>query len=310
MYRFKWPAKFSSSLKWVKERLKLLVSTKLIKRIVQLPQKAIFAVFLITILIGANSLFWWYRATHGGFKFKGETKTEPIHEWEIDMNEQGLDEEEIRKQYSLNDLNVSNISKQDQKLKEEQQIYEKPGEVPEGSPQRADSGIQHGEKPNDKESFNIIETEEEELVEAATVTAMTTMAMPTMGRVITAFAMDTLVYSKTLEQWNSHSGIDIATDIGTPVKAVMEGTVAEVFSNDPKLGVVVVIDHGGGIKSLYGNLNSDKSVKKGNLIKKGQVIGAVGKTAPYEIEDPPHLHFEVLKDDKNIDPQQYLPKIE
>ena len=44
-------------------------------------------------------------------------------------------------------------------------------------------------------------------------------------------------------------------------------------------------------------------------VEKGQVIGAVGKTAPFEIEDPPHLHFEVLKDGENIDPEQYLPKL-
>ena len=56
MNRFKWPVKFSSSMKWVKEKLKLLASTKFIKGITQLPKMAILVVFLITILIGANSL--------------------------------------------------------------------------------------------------------------------------------------------------------------------------------------------------------------------------------------------------------------
>ena len=50
-------------------------------------------------------------------------------------------------------------------------------------------------------------------------------------------------------------------------------------------------------------------VEKGDNIAKGQVIGAVGKSAPYEVEDPPHLHFEVIKDGTNIDPMQYLPEI-
>ncbi len=308
MNRFKWPVKFSSSMKWVKEKLKLLASTKFIKGITQLPKMAILVVFLITILIGANSLLWWYRATHGGFEFGGGNDKEPIHEWEIDMNEQRLDEEEIRKQYSLNDSNNNNSSKKNQEPNEERQNLEEPNKMADSPSQETNSGPQQGEKLEDNESDNIVEMEEE--VEVTAVSAMATMAMPTMGRVITSYAMDTFIYSKTLEQWNSHNGIDISTDIGTPVKAAMEGTVVEAISNDPRLGVVVIIDHGGGIKSLYGNLNSDKSVKKGNLIKKGQVIGAVGKTAPYEIEDPPHLHFEVLKDDKNIDPQQYLPKIE
>ena len=307
MNRFKWPVKFSSSMKWVKEKLKLLASTKFIKGITQLPKMAILVVFLITILIGANSLLWWYRATHGGFEFGGGNDKEPIHEWEIDMNEQRLDEEEIRKQYSLNDSNNNNSSKKNQEPNEERQNLEEPNKMADSPSQETNSGPQQGEKLEDNESDNIVEMEEE--VEVTAVSAMATMAMPTMGRVITSYAMDTLIYSKTLEQWNSHNGIDISTDIGTPVKAAMEGTVVEAISNDPRLGVVVIIDHGGGIKSLYGNLNSDKLVKKGDQVKKSQVIGAVGRTAPYEIEDPPHLHFEVLKDGKNIDPQQYLPNI-
>jgi murein DD-endopeptidase MepM/ murein hydrolase activator NlpD len=86
--------------------------------------------------------------------------------------------------------------------------------------------------------------------------------------------------------------------------------VVEIRKDDPRLGVVVVIDHGGGIKTVYGNLASDKLVQKGQGVKKGQVIGAVGKTAPYEIEDPPHLHFEVLKGGSSIDPERFLPKID
>lgn len=57
MNRFKWPVKFSSILKWVKEKLKLLGSTKFIKRMKKLPKVAVFAVFLITLLIVANSFF-------------------------------------------------------------------------------------------------------------------------------------------------------------------------------------------------------------------------------------------------------------
>ena len=165
------------------------------------------------------------------------------------------------------------------------------------------------EKDKKPEPTETVSEAEIKTAKLQVVPTMATMAMPTLGKVITTFAMDTLVYSKTLEQWNTHNGIDIAADLGSPIKAAMDGTVVEVISNDPKLGVVVVIDHGGGIKTLYANLQSDNLVKKGDLIKKGQIIGAVGKTAPYEIEDPPHLHFEVLKDGKNIDPQQYLPKI-
>lgn len=306
MNRFKWPVKLSSSFKRFKESC-----DKLIGQVIKLPKKTLFAAFLITLLIIANSFFWWYRATHKGFEFNESADKEPLSEWQIDMNEQVLNEESIEKQYGLNDntKNVSSPPKEDQGKKEEQQNLAKPSEVPGNLHQQADFGAEKVEKTRDSKPDNITKAAEEESEETAVVSAMATMAMPAMGRVTTAFAMDTLVYSKTLEQWNCHSGIDIAADIGTPVKAVLDGTIAVVTNNDPKLGVVIVIDHGGGVKTLYGNLNSDKLVKEGEQVKKGQVISAIGKTAPYEIEDPPHLHFEVLKDGKNIDPQQYLPEI-
>ena len=295
MYRLKWPVKFSSIFKWIKDKFSALLNTKTIKRIKELPKTAVLAVVLITLLIGANSLFWWYRATHGGFDFAKEPEGESIHEWEINMNEQGLDEEELRKEYTLAEPPQVKPSQAEEDIKV---IAETPQEQ-EASPENTEP----------KKEPTKTEQPETTQKESAKVSAMATMAMPTLGKIITPFAMDTLVYSKTLEQWNSHSGIDIAAELGTPVRAAMAGTVAEVRSNDPRLGIVVILDHGDGIQTIYGNLQSDKTVKKGDTIQKGQVIGAVGQTAPFEIEDPPHLHFEVVKDGKNINPEEYLPKL-
>lgn len=295
MYRLKWPVHFSSIFKWIKDKFSALLNTKPIKRIKELPKTAVLAVVLITLLIGANSLFWWYRATHGGFDFAKEPEGESIHEWEINMNEQGLDEEELRKEYTLAEPPQVKPSQAEEDIKE---IAETPQEQ-EASPENTEP----------KKEPTKTEQPETTQKESAKVSAMATMAMPTLGKIITPFAMDTLVYSKTLEQWNSHSGIDIAAELGTPVRAAMAGTVAEVRSNDPRLGIVVILDHGDGIQTIYGNLQSDKTVKKGDTIQKGQVIGAVGQTAPFEIEDPPHLHFEVVKDGKNINPEEYLPKL-
>lgn len=295
MYRLKWPVKFSSIFKWIKDKFSALLNTKPIKRIKELPKTAVLAVVLITLLIGANSLFWWYRATHGGFDFAKEPEGESIHEWEINMNEQGLDEEELRKEYTLAEPPQVKPSQAEEDIKE---IAETPQEQ-EASPENTEP----------KKEPTKTEQPETTQKESAKVSAMATMAMPTLGKIITPFAMDTLVYSKTLEQWNSHSGIDIAAELGTPVRAAMAGTVAEVRSNDPRLGIVVILDHGDGIQTIYGNLQSDKTVKKGDTIQKGQVIGAVGQTAPFEIEDPPHLHFEVVKNGKNINPEEYLPKL-
>lgn len=115
------------------------------------------------------------------------------------------------------------------------------------------------------------------------------------------------------EYWDSTStyrpnfGIDIKADLGKPVYAVLDGTVEDVETNTDD-GVEVTINHQNGLKTKYANLDSNVLVKKGNTIKKGQQIGKVGNTtlrAAYE-KYGNHLHFEVLKGDKYVDPSTYV----
>lgn len=136
-----------------------------------------------------------------------------------------------------------------------------------------------------------------------------TMIMPVMGRVIKGFAADRLVYSETLKHWETHEGLDIKGEIGAAVKASLAGTVEKVC-DDLRLGQTVVLDHGNGYKTLYGNLNPKVLVKEGAAVKKGDVIGSIGDTAGFESADPPHLHFEVYYGETRVDPCIYLPKIE
>jgi murein DD-endopeptidase MepM/ murein hydrolase activator NlpD len=130
--------------------------------------------------------------------------------------------------------------------------------------------------------------------------------MPVSGEVVLEFAKDKLVYSKTLEEWRTHLGVDLAADRGTPVVAVADGVVCDV-RNEQYYGITVVIDHGDGLKTLYRNLASDDTVVVNQKVRQGEIIGSVGNTAMDESSEPPHLHFEVLKDDANVDPMAYLP---
>lgn len=132
--------------------------------------------------------------------------------------------------------------------------------------------------------------------------------MPVDGAVTLEYAMDKLVYSKTLEEWRAHSGIDIASDRGTPVKAVAEGVVCDI-RNDLYYGITVLIDHGDDLKSLYRNLAADDIVTVNQKVKQGEIIGSIGNTAMDESSEQPHLHFEVLEKDVYTDPVAYLPKI-
>ncbi len=131
--------------------------------------------------------------------------------------------------------------------------------------------------------------------------------MPVIGDISLEFAKDKLVYSKTLEEWRAHAGVDIAADRGTPVKVVADGVIVDV-RNDSYYGITVVVDHGNDLETLYRNLASDETVTVNQKVKQGEVIGSVGNTAADESAEQPHLHFEVLKKGVTVDPMTYLPK--
>lgn len=136
---------------------------------------------------------------------------------------------------------------------------------------------------------------------------METMLTPVFGTVCMDFSNGELLYSKTLDLWTTHEGLDIRTEEGSQVRAVMDGTVSEIV-DDPQWGMTIVIDHGSSISTKYSNLSTLDMVTLGQKIKKGDVISGVGKTALCEIAEESHLHFEVLKDGKSLDPKIYLPK--
>ena len=129
--------------------------------------------------------------------------------------------------------------------------------------------------------------------------------MPVEGEIMKEFADNKLVYSSTLDVWATHNGIDIVADKTTVVKAAADGTVSSI-KNDPRYGLTVIIEHVNGYKTVYSNLLSTEFVVEGEKVEQGQSIGTVGNTAAFEISDEPHLHFELLKDNEQQDPELYL----
>ena len=129
--------------------------------------------------------------------------------------------------------------------------------------------------------------------------------MPVEGEIMKEFANNKLVYSSTLDVWATHNGIDIAAEKTTVVKAAADGTVSSI-KNDPRYGLTVIIEHVNGYKTVYSNLLSTEFVVEGEKVEQGQSIGTVGNTAAFEISDEPHLHFELLKDNEQQDPELYL----
>ncbi len=105
-----------------------------------------------------------------------------------------------------------------------------------------------------------------------------------------------------LDYYRWHSGIDYAADSGAPIKAMEDGTVILAGSNGG-YGNCVILDHGGGVSTLYGHA-SKILVKKGQEVLKGQTIALVGSTG---LSNGPHLHFEVRVNGETQNPQRWLP---
>jgi len=128
---------------------------------------------------------------------------------------------------------------------------------------------------------------------------------PVEGEVVREFSIENLIYSKTLDEWTIHQGIDIKADRTTVVKAAEEGTVASI-KNDPRYGLTVIIEHEDGYKTIYSNLLTTEFVTEDEKVEKGQSIGTVGNSAVFEIADEPHLHFEIMKNGEYVDPKTVL----
>jgi len=99
-----------------------------------------------------------------------------------------------------------------------------------------------------------------------------------------------------------HSGIDFAAPIGTPIYATADGKIEEVNVRFSGYGKMVVIDHGFGYKTRYAHMH-EFAVRKGQNIKRGELIGYVGDTG---LSTAPHLHYEVLMNGVLINPVHYF----
>ena len=104
-----------------------------------------------------------------------------------------------------------------------------------------------------------------------------------------------------LKTWKYHTGVDIGASSGKDILAAASGKVL-MATTYGGYGNCVMIDHGGGIVTLYGHA-SRLCVSNGAVVKRGDVIAKVGSTGR---STGPHLHFEVRKDGAYVDPMSYF----
>lgn len=108
------------------------------------------------------------------------------------------------------------------------------------------------------------------------------------------------LFAKT-NVWQVHPALDLQTDYGTPVKASAAGKVSAVWQ-DNEMGLCVRIAHDMGYETVYAGLSNAEYVKAGDPVSQGQTIGHVGNGVLAEADAEPHLHFEVWKAGRPVDP--------
>lgn len=139
---------------------------------------------------------------------------------------------------------------------------------------------------------------EDALVELKDRLDHTPSIWPTTGWVSRGFG---LKYDPFTGFKQMHHGIDIANRQGTPIIATAAGRVARVGKNGG-LGKTIVINHGNGFQTKYGHL-SEYKVKRGQLVKRGEIIGLMGSTG---YSTGPHLHYEVIRNGQSLNPMNYI----
>lgn len=158
------------------------------------------------------------------------------------------------------------------------------------------------------ETLEAAEPSEEALAPAeSSVTSSGAFIMPVSGEILNPFSNGELVKSRTLGEWRTHDGIDIAAKEGTPVKSPNDGKVLDI-REDSKWGNTVEIEYGGGIVITFAGMGSDIKVKKGQEVKLGDVIGSVGNSSIVESAEQPHLHVGIRRDGEWVDPMSVLTK--
>ena len=98
-----------------------------------------------------------------------------------------------------------------------------------------------------------------------------------------------------------HYGMDFTAPTGTEIYATGDGVVKVVENSLRGYGKRIIIDHGFGYETLYAHLNGF-NIRKGQKIKRGEVIGFVGSSGT---STAPHLHYEVFKNNKKVNPVHY-----
>jgi len=132
----------------------------------------------------------------------------------------------------------------------------------------------------------------------ASIPAIQPIANKDLGRVASGYGYRIHPIYKTRKL---HTGMDFTAPQGTPIYATGDGKIAKVRRSRKGYGNHVIIDHGYGYQTLYAHMTK-YIVYRGQKVKRGEIIGYVGSTGT---SVAPHLHYEVMKNKRKINPVNY-----
>lgn len=127
-----------------------------------------------------------------------------------------------------------------------------------------------------------------------------TFIMPCNGTIIREYSDTALVWSSTLKQYSTHLGTDFTSEDGN-VFASAKGAVKEIGTNALD-GKYIVLTHGDGYITKYMSLETLPSLKVGDQVEQGQLLGKMSTSQGTESLDGNHLHFEMTKNGEDINP--------
>lgn len=213
----------------------------------------------------------------------------------LDNDSYALDSEYLSKYTDNNTINTENTTSASSSI----------GKTVEESSNTAENTSSGKEKKDEKTNNDNKKSTKENIVKSSKTEKDPSFQSPIKGQLIKEYAKDNLTYSETLKEWTTHLGVDIKSEKANVVMSAADGTV-KYIKNDPRYGLTIIIEHNNGFETLYANLLTTEFVSEGEKVKAGQTIGTVGDSAVYEIVDEPHLHFEILKNSKNVNPKDYV----
>lgn len=133
----------------------------------------------------------------------------------------------------------------------------------------------------------------------------TVLQAPVNGQILIPYNMENTVYFPTLNIYKCNPAVVISAEAGTQVAAVSNSQVKSI-ENDAQTGLTVTMDMGNGYEAVYGQLK-DVTLKEGDLVAAGAVIGTVAEPTRYYKEEGSNLYFSLSKDGQLLDPTLYLP---